>query len=190
MPSAYPQFCLRTLQYRQHRFWRCFDCRKVTERLLVKGTAIKSLRRTAYFGVQVIWGLPQTLLGLVVFAAHAGSPHRLFHGAVVTFWESRKALSLGPFVFLRGLSSVREPPEPEEPELLVHEYGHTVQSLILGPLYLVIIGLPSVVWLNAAPLARLRKRRRISYYSFYTERSANWLGERVLGMPSVGTGDV
>lgn len=30
--------------------------------------------------------------------------------------------------------------------LLVHEYGHTIQSMILGPLYLIVIGIPSTLW--------------------------------------------
>lgn len=30
-------------------------------------------------------------------------------------------------------------------QLLVHEYGHTIQSLMLGPLYLAIIGIPSTL---------------------------------------------
>ena len=30
----------------------------------------------------------------------------------------------------------------------VHEYGHTIQSLILGPLYLFVVGIPSFVWCN------------------------------------------
>ena len=70
--------------------------------------------------------------------------------------------------------------------LLVHEYGHTIQSLVLGPLYLPIIGLPSVIWLNSARLARRRRERHLSYYAFFTERSANSLGELALKRPSMG----
>ena len=70
--------------------------------------------------------------------------------------------------------------------LLVHEYGHTVQSLILGPFYLVVVGLPSVVWAKAPTLVKSRRRKHVSYYSFGPERFANWLGERVLKQPSMG----
>ena len=73
----------------------------------------------------------------------------------------------------------------DEP-LLVHEYGHTIQSLVLGPLYLLVVGLPSIIWLNAPFLANMRKQRDLSYYAFYTERLANALGERATGEPSVG----
>ena len=70
--------------------------------------------------------------------------------------------------------------------LLVHEFGHTIQSLVLGPLYLPVIGLPSAIWLNTPQLSRRRRNAESSYYAFFTERWANHLGERVLGRPSMG----
>jgi len=140
----------------------------------------------AYIAAQAIWGFPQTVLGAAVLLRYAGRPHFRFHGAVVTTWESRKALSLGPFIFIGGSSDHLETRASVDERLLVHEYGHTVQSLALGPLYLLVVGLPSVIWLNLPFLSRMRKRRGLSYYAFYTERSANALGERVTGKPSVG----
>ena len=95
-------------------------------------------------------------------------------------------MSLGPFVFLEGSADPRKAQESVERRLLVHEYGHTIQSLVLGPLYLPLIGMPSVIWLNAPALSRHRRKTGASYYRFYTERSANWIGERVTGEPSVG----
>ena len=202
-----------------------------------------TVRQGAYALAQVTWGFPQTALGFVVFLAHVRRPHFRFHGAVVTTWESHKAMSAGLFVFIHGSSGTSEsgrsgnPGESDElggaselgrPDgpggsgesgrlgelnesggsnessgshesadpidvrasvdrpLLVHEYGHTIQSLVLGPLYLVIIGLPSVVWMNVPALSRWRARTGTSYYAFFTERWANALGERVLGEPSVG----
>ena len=141
---------------------------------------IHAIRGVLYTLVQVTWGFPQTVLGFVVFLAHAKRPHIRFHGSIVTTWESRKALSLGPFVFLNGPASGPDALEQIERPLLVHEYGHTVQSLILGPAYLVVIGLPSVIWLNSVPLRIWRERGATSYYAFYSERWANWLAELVL----------
>ncbi len=70
--------------------------------------------------------------------------------------------------------------------LLVHEYGHTVQSLILGPLYLIIMGIPSTLWGFLPNLARKRREQGISYFSFFTEKWANYLGEKVTKKPSMG----
>lgn len=52
-----------------------------------------------------------------------------------------------------------------------HEYGHFVQSKILGPLYMFVIAIPSMVW-NAC-FKSYRRRKNISYYEFYTEKWAN-----------------
>jgi hypothetical protein len=61
--------------------------------------------------------------------------------------------------------------------LLVHEYGHTIQSLILGPVYLIAMGIPSTIWGFSPALNRKRKEDQISYFSFFTEKWANQLGE-------------
>ena len=155
------------------------------------------MRSFLYLLVQAVWGFPQTLVGLVVLLAHATCPHCRFHGAIVTRWKSRKALSLGPFLFVGGAGDADLVPDSRagdasdplagiDRRLLVHEYGHTIQSLVLGPFYLLVVGLPSVVWLNTPAFSRKRRREQRSYYRFYTERTANWLGERVLGEPSIG----
>ncbi len=68
--------------------------------------------------------------------------------------------------------------------LLVHEYGHTIQSLILGPLFLIIIGIPSALWAFFG--GRKRKEKQIPYGAFFTEKWANNLGERVTGEKSIG----
>ena len=48
------------------------------------------------------------------------------------------AITLGNYVFV-GLNS--------EYRLTVkHELGHTIQSKILGPLYLIVIGIPSIIY--------------------------------------------
>ena len=59
----------------------------------------------------------------------------------------------------------------ESPELYAHEYGHVRQSQFLGPFYLFVIGIPSLLW-----AIWYRKHKRGSYYSFYTEKWADKLG--------------
>jgi hypothetical protein len=47
------------------------------------------------------------------------------------------AISLGMFIFTFT---------PHVSDRLVrHEYGHSIQSMVLGPLYLLMIGIPSMV---------------------------------------------
>ncbi len=145
--------------------------------------------RLLYLLLQCTWGLLQTAAGAVVFLRFRRCPHFRFHGAVVTMYPLYSSLSLGPFIFLtdkpprdRG----GKIPPPEIPRrMLVHEYGHTIQSLMLGPLYLPVIGLPSALWAQL-PRCQRKWRGNMSYFSFYTEKSANYLGEKVTKAPSMG----
>lgn len=146
-----------------------------------------------YLLLQCTWGLLQTALGAAVFLRYCRLPHFRYHGAVVTVYPLYSSLSLGPFIFLtdkpprdRGGAV---PDREMSRRLLVHEYGHTVQSLILGPLYLPAVGLPSLLWAQL-PFCQRRWRGTVSYFSFYTERSANRLGERATGDKSTGFANI
>ena len=112
-----------------------------------------------------LWQAPQNLVGLVL--------RLLFRGRLVEF-RGRLfryvpkfpggGISLGSTVIVRY--SLRQ-----APKVYAHEYGHTRQSLFLGPFYLLVIGIPSFLW------ACYHKRdKRKSYYWFYTERWADRLG--------------
>ena len=81
------------------------------------------------------------------------------------FWNLTSGLSLGWFIFVN---------EEATKKTFDHEYGHTIQSMILGPLYLLVIGLPSIIW--AGCFGKYRKKHHKSYYSFYTEKWADKLG--------------
>ena len=140
---------------------------------------MKRLRPLLYALVQCTWGLIQTVLGGVVLLRYWSRPHFRYHGAVATVYPLYSSLSLGLFLFVTD-----KPPKGQDRQLLVHEYGHTIQSLILGPLYLPLIGLPSLLWAQL-PACQRRWRSGISYYGFYTERWADLLGERGTGEPSM-----
>lgn len=128
------------------------------------------MKRFLFVFVQWTYALPQTLAGLFVllyFHFIRKSPvsrHRL---AVRCGWPRRDGLSLGMFIFTA---------EDVSPAIRDHEYGHSLQSLILGPLYLPVIGLPSLVWANARRASRPWRSGRKDYYAFYPERWANRLG--------------
>lgn len=144
--------------------------------------------RLFYFLLQCTWGLLQTVLGTAVFLRYQSCPHSRFHGAVVTVYPLYSSLSLGPFIFLSGKPprdrSGHIPDQEILDRLLVHEYGHTIQSLILGPLYLPVIGLPSLLWAQL-PACQRKWQGKVSYFSFFTEKSANFLGKKVTGEPSM-----
>lgn len=122
---------------------------------------------------QWTWGFPQTLVGLVLYCIHRKQPHFTYHGCVVTRWNVRGSLGVGMFLF------VNENSFQNKPQVLVHEYGHAVQSAILGPLFLPVMGIPSFLWCNLPPFRKLRAEKGVSYYRFYPESTANWLGSLV-----------
>lgn len=149
------------------------------------------MMKILYRLLQCTWGGLQSLLGAVVFLLHCKQPHFSYHGAIVTRWKGASSVSLGLFVFITAepyfYDKLKDRYTMEElsNRLLVHEYGHTIQSLILGPLYLIAMGIPSMLWGFLPGAAKIRKEKQVSYFSFFTERWANTLGEKVTGKPSM-----
>lgn len=143
-----------------------------------------------YIALQWTWGILQTLLGFIVFLMHLNNKHYMYHGSVVTVWNNKSSMSLGIFVFItdRPFFAQKYAGQIKQDELsarlLVHEYGHTIQSLILGPLYLIIIGIPSTIW--GFLFAKSRREKQIPYGAFFTEYWANILGEKLTGQKSIG----
>ena len=153
------------------------------------------ISRGLYTFLQIVWGLPQTLAGAVVFAVCAlqKCSRERFYGAVVTRWPKKSSLSLGLFLFVTddplfhyGGRRTAEREAEMAAGLKVHEFGHSIQSLYWGPLYLLAVGLPSLVWAWAPPFVRKRKKEHISYFAVWPESRANELGERYTGLRSPG----
>ena len=148
------------------------------------------LGKTIYTAAQWTWGLPQTLAGAGLYLKHRKDPHFDYNGARVTAWDRDSGISLGKFIFVPAEKCVKEAKrggtEEENAQhvrvnefLLDHEYGHTIQSLILGPAYLLLVGAPSMVWNRLEYFDRKRKKTGKSYYSAVFERTANTLGAMV-----------
>lgn len=152
------------------------------------------MRRLLFTALQILWGFPQTLLGLLLYLywLPQAKTRYLYHGAIVTEWTAGGGVSLGLFVFVSERASLyitdgRILTEGESKTgVRVHEYGHCVQSLLLGPLYLIAVGLPSYLWANLPALRKLRREKGLSYYAIWPEKQANALGEWATSEKSVG----
>lgn len=122
-----------------------------------------------------IWQLPQHIVALIYFGylvmmcKDLGVDSR-YKQAIVIPCIMRGAVTLGNYVFV-GLNS-------EYRKTVKHELGHTIQSKILGPLYLIVIGIPSITYCGLRRIfPSLRKK---NYYDFYTEKWANNLSEKYI----------
>lgn len=120
-----------------------------------------------------VWGLPQNIIGLVLTIVFTFDPRTKniyrYKSAIIIDVPTGNhgAVSLGQFIFIFSRYS-------NVGYIERHEYGHTIQSHLLGPLYLLVIGLPSIVWNKF--FADYRKIHGISYYEFWVEKWANKLG--------------
>ena len=117
--------------------------------------------------VLYLWQLPQNLLGLMFLLA-LRPEMRLNDSGLAIVYRSRRmrgGISLGRYVFLSWVQA-------GDRSTVFHELGHCRQSRMLGPLYLIVIGLPSLLWAWLGDRIAPDK----SYYWFYTEKWADRLG--------------
>ena len=141
-----------------------------------KAIAAVGWPRIMFYLLQFTWGATVNLAGLLVFlCCRKRFRSKAFRNAIVTCLPgNRGGLSLGVFIFL----SVRD--TREYSRLCAHEYGHTVQCLLLGPLYWVVVAIPSVIWYHF--FAGYRKKRGIPYDALFCERWATAWGRKWSGI--------
>ena len=118
--------------------------------------------------LKFLWQLPQIMAAFIYFL------YLDCKGGIVSTCSYKDAnvvikrkyggcVTLGDHIFLSPRASENT---------IRHEYGHTRQSLILGPLYLIVIGIPSIIWAATHHVIAPSK----SYDWLYTERWADKLG--------------
>ncbi len=129
------------------------------------------MKQLVFWLWQWTWGFPQSFIGLIVCLCNRKMPRERYRGCIVTRWNKRGSMGMGMFLFLGS----------EDPQVRVHEFGHSVQSLIFGPLFLPVMGIPSFLWCNLPVCRRMRTEKGISYYRFYPESTANRLGSWASG---------
>ena len=124
----------------------------------------------------LLWQLPQSLLALFLWLWLRIESKEARAGRAIFYFDGPEWLvgvSLGEFVFL---------PEGRigDETAIAHELGHSAQSRIFGPLYLLLVGIPSAVFCNLWDRAFHRgwgfEERRKWYYSRYPEAWADSLG--------------
>lgn len=112
------------------------------------------------FILSFIWQLPQNIVAIVMMPFLGKLKLIKVDNYCFAFSVTGMAggISLGNFIFLSEYMGKID-------RYVAHEMGHVVDSHRFGPLYLIIIGIPSI--LNAA------FNLTDCYYDFYTEKWAN-----------------
>lgn len=113
-----------------------------------------------------LWQLPQNLLGALYrdLLAYKEKVYLVNNTEDFTLYakDTSGSVTLGRHIFISSRAGS---------DTIKHETGHVKQSQILGPLYLPLIGIPSILW--AAVHKKIAPNK--SYYWFYTEKWANKL---------------
>ena len=125
------------------------------------------------FFMNWVWQLPQNLLGVIWKNIKKDSIITLISnndiesvGAKAYLIKARGAVTLGKYVFISQTYR-------DQSITIKHECGHVKQSKMLGPLYLIVIGVPSILhaWLNDY----IGCDEESGYSHFYTEKYADKL---------------
>ena len=130
------------------------------------------------FIIKYVWQFPQMLAAWIWYLIRKKS---ILYNSIGKFYTvyigaNRGGVTLGDRIFISRCY------HGEYLNMIIaHESGHVKQSLYLGPLYLIVIGIPSILWAWSHKWIAPRK----SYYWFYTESIANKLGG--LGVNGDGT---
>lgn len=120
-----------------------------------------------------VWQLPQNLLGVLwknikkdSIITDISNDDIKSVGAKTFLVKDGGAVSLGKYVFVSQTYRDRD-------RIIKHECGHVKQSKMLGPLYLIVIGVPSILhaWLNDY----IGCDKKSGYSHFYTEKWADKL---------------
>lgn len=123
--------------------------------------------------IKYVWQLPQNLLGVLwknvkkesIIIDVSNDDLRSVE-AKGYLMKAGGAVTLGQYVFISQTYQ-------DQSAVIRHECGHVKQSLILGPLYLIVVGIPSILhaWLNDY----IGCDEEEGYSHFYTEKWADKL---------------
>jgi hypothetical protein len=125
--------------------------------------------------LRILWQMPQSFIALLVYIFLKLKREKVYtqvlHNQVYIIMSDEKfGVSLGEFIFVNKLASNLT---------MKHESGHSKQSRIIGPLYLLLIGLPSItgnIYDRVAHKKWSAADRIKWYYSLPWEAQADKLG--------------
>ena len=137
-----------------------------------------------YWFLQCTWGIIMTFIGALTFFVIAvickGRVRHNKYGFVVEIGYNWGGLSLGPFAFTGRYTEKNGPCYDVVffEFVRTHEYGHSIQNIILGPLFPFLIGIPSAIRYHI--YMHSEKTWHWYYNLAWFEHWANLLGHRFI----------
>ena len=131
--------------------------------------------RTLFYILSLTWGLPLTMIGLLVSAVLLISGHHAKRWGCCWYFEvgtNWGGTEFGPvFLVDRDASDM----------LRDHELGHGIQNCIFGPLTILLVTLPSAIryWYRRYRREIRHKPLKSGYYSIWFERQASDFGRKI-----------
>jgi hypothetical protein len=124
-----------------------------------------------------IWQLPQHTIALIVRRILKPESLEHYKGCKV-YWVKQKyvGVSLGQYIFV---STHYQRPT------VMHEYGHSVQSLWLGPLYILLISIPSFLFCYARDRLFHNGWEMEKRIQWYYRQPTEWLADKLGGVDRV-----
>lgn len=132
----------------------------------------KAIACVAFWLLSFTWGILATLVGAVAAAAAiciGGKPEANGVSIIVRIGKDWGGVSLGAFALCseESFEHVRK-----------HEFGHSIQNCAFGPLWPLIVGLPSAVRYWVFEWRRHRGKQNPEYDSVWFEGTATKWGTR------------
>jgi hypothetical protein len=112
------------------------------------------------------WEIIQNTIGYIEYKKHKLQINHHFKLSNIVYIDYFDSHVLGKWIFIN--------PKTDDTIILRHEYGHRIQSYLLGPFYMLIIYLPSLLhykWFSK------QNKDWDEYYDFLTEKNADKLSK-------------
>lgn len=131
-----------------------------------------------YWVAQCTWGILMTSIGLIVtgfcILFLRGKVHRNGYSYIVEIGGDWGGLEFGAFSLCGGYTTSC-PDEEWFYHTRCHEFGHSLQNIIWGPLYPFVIGIPSIIRYHYRNYRRNKGLENPDYDSIWFEGQAtNW----------------
>ena len=130
------------------------------------------MKKNVFFRILTeIWQLPQHIIAYIIMLVKHKSIKSVTNDDGILYYLVdnlfNSGISLGNYIFLDSNRCY-------DYKTIKHEHGHQIQSLMLGPLYLIVIGLPSITGNIINRITRMYFRKYYDPNFYYKQPWEAW----------------